>query len=380
MKPDYGGGGLVNLLSSIVDACGGRARHAPLVDLGAAELAQARNVVLFVIDGLGDGFLRRHGAGGELARRRRAAISSVFPPTTASAITTTYTGCTPLEHGLTGWFTYFGEAGCVAAALPFRGRGEHLPLSHRGVNREKIYARPGLFESLPVRSIVVTYRDIVDSDYNQHHCRGAERVACGTLQELVAGVEAAVKSGPERKFLYVYWPEYDMASHPRGFESAAALEKFGAVDEAFGDLLARLSGTESIVIATADHGFIDSGPEETLELPAALAAQLRLPLSGERRVAYCHVHAPEDFARRARDWLGERADVMPSARLVAEGWFGPGTPHPRFAERVGDVALVMREHYTVKDWTPGEPRHLHIGNHGGTSEDEMMIPLIVEAA
>jgi hypothetical protein len=27
---------------------------------------------------------------------------------------------------------------------------------------------------------------------------------------------------------------------------------------------------------------------------------------------------------------------------------------------------------------PGDPRHLHIGNHGGTSEDEMLIPLIVE--
>jgi hypothetical protein len=33
----------------------------------------------------------------------------------------------------------------------------------------------------------------------------------------------------------------------------------------------------------------------------------------------------------------------------------------------------------VKDWAPGESRHLHIGNHGGTSEDEMMIPLILEA-
>jgi hypothetical protein len=33
----------------------------------------------------------------------------------------------------------------------------------------------------------------------------------------------------------------------------------------------------------------------------------------------------------------------------------------------------------VKDWTPGEARHLHIGNHGGPSADEMMIPLIVES-
>ena len=52
----------------------------------------------------------------------------------------------------------------------------------------------------------------------------------------------------------------------------------------------------------------------------------------------------------------------------------------RFAERIGDVALVMRDSYTVKDWVPGESRHVHIGNHGGTSEDEMMIPLIVENA
>ena len=90
------------------------------------------------------------------------------------------------------------------------------------------------------------------------------------------------------------------------------------------------------------------------------------------------MHAAEDFAKRAQDWLGDKADVMPSRRLADEGWFGPGEAHPRLAERIGDVAIVMRNRYTVKDWTPGEPRWLHIGNHGGTHEDEMLIPLIVE--
>jgi hypothetical protein len=83
--------------------------------------------------------------------------------------------------------------------------------------------------------------------------------------------------------------------------------------------------------------------------------------------------------QRARDWLGERADVRPSRELVDEGWFGTGEAHPRFAERVGDVALVMNGRYTVKDWLAGEPRHLHIGNHGGATAGEMMIPLIVES-
>jgi hypothetical protein len=103
-------------------------------------------------------------------------------------------------------------------------------------------------------------------------------------------------------------------------------------------------------------------------------------LCGERRVAYCHVHDAEAFSARAKDWLGSRGEVRRSAELVGEGWFGPGEPHPRFAERIGDVVLLMRGRATVKDWTPGEPRHLHIGNHGGLSEDEMMIPLIVENA
>jgi Type I phosphodiesterase / nucleotide pyrophosphatase len=376
MKPDYSGGSLVNLIASIVAARGGKALHPPLRNLSGLD--EARNLVLLIIDGLGDNYLLRRGTGSELARRRRASLTSVFPSTTASAITTSYTGRTPLEHGLTGWFTYFGAAGCVAAALPFRSRGDLQPLSRRGVTPDEIYVSKSVFEDLPVRSIVVTDQDIIDSEYNSRHCRGAERVAYQRLDELVAQVEAAVKSGGERKFIYAYWPLYDQVSHRYGSESAEAFAQFEQVDNAFGVLIEKLSGTDSLVIATADHGFIDVPPEESLELPPGLAPLLRLPLCGERRVVYCHVHGPDEFIKKAKDWLGDRADVMPSRALVDEGWFGPGEPHPRFAERIGDVALVMRKRHTVKDWAPGESRHLHIGNHGGTSDDEMLIPLILE--
>jgi hypothetical protein len=378
MRPDYAGGSLVNLVASIMSARGGTALHSPLRNLRSDELGEARNVVFLIIDGLGDNYLMRRGAGSELARRRRASLTSVFPSTTASAITTSYTGRTPFEHGLTGWFTYFGEAGCVSAALPFRSRGDYQTLAQRGVTPEQVYVSPSLFESLPVRSIVVTYKDIIDSEYNSHHCRGAQRLAYETLDELVAQVEAAVKSGPQRKFIYAYWPLYDMVSHRHGAESAEAFEQFSKIDAAFGTLLRRLAGADCAVVATADHGFIDVAPEESFDLPEFLASMLRFPLCGERRVAYCHVHDSIGFMKKAKDWLGDRADVMPSESMVDQGWFGPGARHPRFAERIGDVTLLMRGRYTVKDWTPGESRHLHIGNHGGTSDDEMLIPLILE--
>jgi hypothetical protein len=379
--PDYAGGGFVNLIASLAAGCGGEPRHPELRLLPAAEAAGARNVVLAIIDGLGDNYLRTHGARSVLARHRRGSISAVFPSTTASAITTSFTGATPYEHGLTGWFTYFGAAGCVAAPLPFRSRGDNLPLAVRGISGSHLFSGSSVFDSIGVRGIVVTHRSIVDSNYNLHYCGRAERIPYADLQGFVAQTEAAVKSGPERKFVYTYWPEFDTLAHRHGVGSPEVHSQFERIDAAFAELAKRLSGTDTLLVATADHGFLDSTGNSslTLEDSPGLAGMLRFPLCGERRAAFCHVQegrVPE-FAARARDWLGSRAEVRKSAELAEEGWFGNGMAHPRLAERIGDITLLMTGCYTVKDWTPGEPHHLHIGNHGGTSEDEMRIPLVV---
>src|SRR5947207_15141799 len=145
MRPDYAGGSLVNLVATLVAARGGNALHEPLRDFTLDS--RVRNVVLLIIDGLGDNYLVRHGAGSELARRRRRSLTSVFPSTTASAITTSYPARTPLEHGLRGWFVYFAQAGCVSAALPFRSRGDMASLTERGIEAEAIYDVPPLFAS-----------------------------------------------------------------------------------------------------------------------------------------------------------------------------------------------------------------------------------------
>ncbi|HEX7249737.1 MAG TPA: alkaline phosphatase family protein [Burkholderiales bacterium] len=381
LRPDYAGGGLANLIASIVEACGGTPRHAPLAALPARELREARNIVLLLIDGLGDHYLRREGVRGALHARRRGAITSVFPSTTASAITTAHTGWTPFEHGLTGWWTLFGEAGCVGAPLPYQRRGEKAPL---GVPPARVYRAPSLFDGLARRSIIVSWRPIVDSTYNLHHCGRAERRAYDKLEGLVEETVAAVKSGTDAKYVYAYWPELDALSHRFGNASPQAGAHFKAVDAAFGELMQRLAGTDTRVVATADHGFVDSVGADALEFADApgLAGLLRYPLCGESRIAFCHVQEgrEREFMQRAADWLGARARVCPSKELAAEGWFGAGEPHPRLAERIGDVALVMNGRVTVKDWTPGEPRHRHVGHHGGTSDEEMLIPLIVGSA
>jgi len=374
VRPDYAGNGFVNLIASLVEACGGVPRHPTLANLPVAEIRSATNVVFLIVDGLGDNYLQASESGGHIAAHRRGAIKAVFPSTTASAITTSFTGATPLEHGLTGWFTYFSEAACVGAPLPFQRRGEKVTL---GVAPGRIFIEPSLFDTLATRAIVVSHRPIIDSPYNRHHCGRAERRAYDNLAGFLDQTVAAVKSGPERKLVYAYWPEFDTLAHRYGVASANVRAHFVQLDAMFGELLARLGATDTIIVLTADHGFIDCPPEEAVELPAELAALLRFPLCGERRIAFCHVREEKVFLAKAREFFDQRADVRPSVELWQEGWFGPGRAHAHFAERIGDVALVMNGRGTVKDWVAGEPRQLHIGNHGGMSEDEMNIPLVV---
>src|SRR5262249_19622249 len=161
-------------------------------------------------------------------------------------------------------------------------------------------------------------------------------------------------SGPERKFIYAYWPKFDTLSHQHGVGSPEVRAHFDELDRALGELVARLAGSDTILVITADHGFVDVPPADAVDLPTSLASHLRFPPCGERRVAFCHVHDRKSFIAKAQELLGERADIRPSRELVEEGWFGPGRPHPYFAERIGDVTILMHGRGTVKDRVPGE--------------------------
>ncbi len=52
-------------------------------------------------------------------------MASIFPATTATAVTTFLTGTAPQQHGITGWFMYLREP----AALPYRPRRMQLSIS-----------------------------------------------------------------------------------------------------------------------------------------------------------------------------------------------------------------------------------------------------------
>ncbi|MCZ6774309.1 MAG: alkaline phosphatase family protein [Proteobacteria bacterium] len=382
VKPDYDGGSIVNLMRSIGDKFGATpSDYPPLAALPPERLGAARRVVLIVIDGLGAELLRNVGRGSRLGELASNTMTSVYPPTTASAITTFMTGLAPQQHGLTGWFMHFRRLGAVTAVLPFVPRYGRKPLSRAGVDLASLLDCPSFFSRIKAPSMTLQPAAIADSDFSRHLAQGAERIPYTTLAEFADRLQAYCHGESGAAYLYAYWSNLDRLAHIHGPSSDAVKVHFDEIDAALSAVIEVCDDSGTLLIITADHGFIDSGDDERIDLEnhPALADTLALPLCGEPRTAYCYVrhHSAQAFEKYIDGELAQYATWLPSHQLIDDGWFGCGEPHAELAARIGDYTLLMRGRYTIRDRVAGE-LDIHLkGVHGGTSAAEQYVPLIL---
>lgn len=381
--PDYDGFGIANLMGSVIGALGRTGEPsvlAPCPVLPSTQLAEARHVVLLVIDGLGRAQLAQHAPQGCMAKARITDLTSVFPSTTASAVSTYMTGDAPITHGMTGWHIWYKELGVIGAPLPFRIRGSDVGLERMGLSANALFATRSLAARLSRRSVLVHPEHLCGTTYTDAHSAGAQVRPYDSLSGLVDAI-CTLGEEAEPSYCYAYWPQLDSLSHEFGAHSEKAGAHLLELDAAVAQCAERLSGTGTVLLVCADHGFVDTRQHTRLELAdyPELQQTLLLPLCGEPRMAYCYVRAgaQAEFEAIARETLGHAAEVIGSEELLASGWLGPGTRHERVHERLGTHVLAMKEQYCLTDRVAGETRAFRqIGVHGGMSDAELRVPLM----
>lgn len=384
IKPDYQGGSLVNLMRSLGAAFGAAGDEScpPLAGLDIRTLSAARHILLVVIDGLGENILCRF-PDSALARAERRVISSVFPTTTASAITSLLTARAPRRHGVTGWYQWLREAGVVSTILPFVTRAGGVDLRQLGLSVSRVIDSPPFLAGVNRTCRAWLPEAIVNSTYSVTLTAPAARTGYASLDMLGEGLVQQLRLNPEPSLSWVYWPELDGLMHHTGPDSQAVAELFAALDTWWQTLTQSLAGTDTLVLLTADHGHIATTPDRhvRLEQHPELRECLTLPLCGEPRAASCYVrpHARQRFERYVSTELAEYCDLKPVADLIEEGWLGPGESHPELDSRLGDYMLLMHENYVIKDTLVGEQPFSFAGVHSGTSREEMEVPLIMHA-
>ncbi len=382
MHPSFNGDCLVNLMASLEAACAnnaarGQTAYGPLQILPAEELRERTKTVLFVIDGLGFNRLQSLESDHAMKHHLRGSLRSVFPSTTATAVTTIFTGVGPLQHGVTGWHIWSSLAGGMITPLPFTSREDDAPLP---LSADDLFPAPALVDRLSMACHLVLPGYICDSTYSKRHGGRSARWPFEGLDAMFDRV-LALLAQPGPAYIHAYWPDFDAISHRHGTWSEPAEDHLRRIDEAFGRFLARCPRDETAVLLTADHGFIDAKESDkvSLEYHPELETMLERPLCGEPRVAYCYpkAGAQGDVCAYIDEQLAFAVARYPAEKLLRKGYFGFGDSHPQFAERIGDQILVARaRHVLGHGFGTDEVIFKLTGFHGGISEDEMLIPLI----
>ncbi len=398
IHPKYDGGSILNLPGTLCGLMGVPpvGHHPALVEDILDPLMDMahdiRRVVFILMDALAFHRLQAWMGNGEAPLWARlsqegllAPLTSVSPSTTSTALPTLWSGLSPAEHGMVGYELWLKEFGVVANMIthsPFRVRGD---LADGGFKAEQ--ALPGetlgaRFRAHGVEAVAFQHYTIAQSGLSRMFLKDATVRPFGTAVDLMVNMRQLVEANPQkRQFIALYWSQVDNFSHNYGPDDERPALEFQHFSQAFEHyFLRRLDPAArkgTMVILAADHGQILTPVDSHYDLGShpGLARRLHLLPTGENRMVYLHIRPGQVEAVREyveKHFMGQFVQLDPGY-AIRQGLFGPGDPHPRLTDRVGDLLLLPKGPAYL--WW-GEEISPIIGRHGGLTGEEMLVPLV----
>ena len=243
VRPWAGSANFVDLVRALLRLCGAvDVESGPGVERICRLIGPAEHYVLLLGAGLGVKLLETLPADGLLRSHLAAQLQGVFPPTTASALTTLATGRWPCEHGVPGWWVYLERFKLSATALRFVERFSERPLEEFGVSAADVFPTPSIWPGVKHEPLTVAGANIVNSTFSRYARGGTAGVGYAELPEALQTVRDRVGSGGRPSIIYVYLPQLDAMCHKHGTDCEDVGPLLAGLDERLGDLADDLAG------------------------------------------------------------------------------------------------------------------------------------------
>lgn len=332
-------------------------------------LAPARRAVVILVDGLGSVNLNARSAHARnLTQLSRIDVSSGFPTTTASALSSLMTGVDPGMSGMVGYAIRDPETGLVLNQLS--GLDAVNPLVWQPM--------PTVWEqNSGVASAVVSAPRYRDSGLTRAILRGAPYIDAKNYAERLSAIDDFFSSN-RSGVVYVYIAELDMAAHASGVSSDQWIRRLEELDGFVSEVSRRLSTHDGLLI-TADHGVIDVPPSRHIIVPSDSDLVDGVVVAGEPRFLHVYSDDPDRTFARWTEAESSRSHVVTREHAIAAGWFGDVATHVR--DRIGDVLVTPRgESVYYLDGIATAQARAMVGQHGGLSRAETLVPILTGGA
>lgn len=335
-------------------------------------LPAARSAVVLVIDGLGAANLDARAGHARFlhgAKARKDIARTVFPTTTAAALTSLLTGVDAGTHGVVGYRVRVPETGVVANQLTGWDAGEIDPADWQRART--------VFERHPqTPAFIVSKPEYRTTGFTRAAFRGAEFVGEAKLEaRLLRAVEVA--HAHPGSVVYTYAPELDSLGHRVGWESDAWIAQLERVDAAVRGM-AEAAPRDVGLIVTADHGMVDVPAHSHILLGEADPLLDGVAdVAGEPRMLHLYAEpgAAAGVLERWRSAEEKRAWVFSREEAIEAGLFGAVSPE--VAPRIGDVLVAARALVAYyDDRLADKAGQRMVGQHGSLTSAERLVPLI----
>ncbi len=377
----------LTVVPGTVEEAFGLQPHGPSLK-GELGLPQADVVLCVLIDGVGYKRLEGLRTAGlvDLSPFAHSGsyipLTSVFPTTTTTALSTLSTGLSPIRHGVLGYKLFIPEVGAVVDMIRLSvPGGKENAIEKLGLNPEALLPGPTLYQRLAnagIPTVLFLPRFIAESGLSRALYQGVARtvpfLAGSDLVMLIE--EALTRPGPA--FLSVYWPSTDTLGHTYGPASPAVgseiAHTFNVVRQ-----IAHKMPKKSLLIVLSDHGQYEADPVKDMvncAAQAALREALLLPPVGDPRAAYMFVRRgrEEAVAEFFHKFFPEEFTVLSTEEALGRKLWGLEEAKPEVRALLGDLVVISRKRRFVL-W-PTEEFKLR-GLHGGLTTDELFVPLLV---
>ena len=368
---------ILSTVASLLGHYGAPSAYPTLPELDAALAERPKHVFLLVLDGLGDVVLRENlPEDAYLPRHVAARVTSVFPSTTAAALTAYASALSPQEHGWLGWYVYMKEYATDVKTFMrstyFSGQPVAGP--HPGYTLMPYESLPAKIRRADprVRTHIVfpPFESGADSDADfTWHVTDFDQL-CARLRRIA--------DSEEETFAFAYWTQPDATMHDHGVHSPEAVQTYRDLDRALEALRDRLP--DSLLVITSDHGLMD--PVEWIDLSGdtALLETMVMPPMLESRAAafYVKAHRRADFERLFREKYADRFLLLSREEVYASGIFGRGAPHRKFDDFIGDYVACATGKSVFAYSLPGREHDRMVDYHAGLTEAEMNVAVILD--
>lgn len=340
--------------------------------LGLGQSPHGREC-LFLIDGLGEQALLEYAAYAPTLSglASRGPVSTAFPSTTVTSLTTLMTGALPGTHGMLGYTIRVPRSdGRILNSLKWDERVD--PYTWQPI--------PTYFERAKVQGINVSHvaaKRYEGTGFTSAAFRGAEYRGANILEEMAVQAALSLKKSPS--FTYVYVNEVDVAGHSDGVGSDKWLGALTHVDRVLATLIERLPRGTRIWI-TSDHGMVNADEKVVLGRENSLLEGISL-VAGEPRARHLYLdddhlsgEGPNDAAARFRDFFGDRIDVYTRKEAIAAEIFGKEVSEASH-DRMGDLIVVPGDGIVLIDPLRVDIESAMVGHHGAMTDIEKLVPL-----